>query len=179
MHQSRQGKQKETKLQGLNDKRQGTGTMGTSMAGDVLPGQLIVEGVAHGHGALPDLPGCTYAKKRGSNAGHDVGWHLVRHGSDASVGARERTWLGHLVQTTNHWANIVTSYAILEYIIIPWLLEKKAAMDLPSDHPAILIVDCWYGWKDQDKKKTLRNFRECACLDEFSHALMSDQDCLA
>jgi hypothetical protein len=155
-------KQKETKLKGLNDKRQATGTVGTSFAGDVCPGQLIVEGTPANHGALPELDGCNYAKSRGSNPGHVVGWHLVQHGLDASRGRLERQWLGHLVQTTNHWANIQTSYAILEFIIIPWLLQKKASMDLPADHPAILIVDCWYGWKDQDKKKTLQNFRECA-----------------
>jgi hypothetical protein len=161
-HQSRRGKQKETKLQGVNDKRQATGTVGTSFAGDVCPGQLIVEGVPTSHGALPELDGCEYAKPRGSNPGHAVGWRLVQHGLDASRGSRERKWIGHLTQTTNHWANIETSYAILEFIIIPWLLSKKASMDLPSDHPAILIIDCWYGWKDQDKKKTLQNFRECA-----------------
>ena len=159
-HQSREGKQKETKLKGLNDKRQATGTVGTSFAGDVLPGQLIVEGVSTSHQALPDLPACTYAKMHGSNPGHQVGWHLVRHGADASIGRLERQWLGHLTQTSNHWANIPTSYAILEYIIIPWLLAKKASMDLPADQPAILIIDCWYGWKDQDKKKTLQNFRD-------------------
>jgi len=108
-HQSRQGKAKETKLKGLNDKRQATGTVGTSFAGDVLPGQLIVEGVTTSHAALPALPGCTYAKMSGTNPGHQVGWRLVRHGMDASAGRLERKWLGHLVQTSNHWANIPTS----------------------------------------------------------------------
>jgi hypothetical protein len=162
-HQSRPSKQKETKLKGLNDKRQATGTVGTSFAGDVLPAQLIVEGTPANHGALPDLDGCTYAKGRGNNPGHAIGWRLAQYGLDASRGRREREWLGHLVQTTNHWANIRTSYAILEFIIIPWLLAKKASMDLAEDHSAILIVDCWYGWKDQDKQKTLQNFRDCMC----------------
>ena len=139
------------------------------MAGDVCPGQLIVEGTPENHGALPALDGCAYAKARGSNPGHKVGWRLAQHGLDASRGRLERKWLGHLVQTTNHWANIQTSYAILEFIIIPWLLEKKASMDLPPDHPAILIIDCWYGWKDQDKKKTLQNFRDCT-RHGFEHA---------
>lgn len=163
-HMSRKGKQKESKLKGLNDKRQATGTVGTSFAGDVCPGQLIVEGTPANHGALPDLDGCTYGKMRGSNPGHAVGWRLVQHGLDASSGRLERQWIGHLVQTNNHWANIQTSYAILEYIIIPWLLEKKKVVDKPHDHPAILIVDCWYGWKDQDKNKTLQSFRECTPL---------------
>ena len=159
-HKSRPAKQKETKLKGLNDKRQCTGTVGTSFAGDVLPGQLIVEGVSTGHRSLPDLPGCKYAQMPGRHDGHTVGWRLVAQGSDASVGRLERAWLGHLVQTSNHWANIQTSYAILEYIIIPWLMDTKRRMDLPPDQPAILIVDCWYGWKDQDQKKTLKSFRQ-------------------
>ena len=41
----------------------------------------------------------------------------------------------------------------MEIIIIPWLLKKKASMDLSPDHPAILIVDCWYGWLDAGFKK--------------------------
>ena len=94
------------------------------MAGDVCPGQLIVEGTPENHGALPALDGCAYAKARGSNPGHKVGWRLAQHGLDASRGRLERKWLGHLVQTTNHWANIQTSYAILEFIIIPWLLDS-------------------------------------------------------
>ena len=160
-HKSRSGKQKETKLKGLNDKRQATGTVGISFAGDVCPGQLIVEGTPANHRALPDLDGCNYAKGRGNSPGHAVGWRLVQHGLDASRGLVQRQWLGHLVQTSNHWANIRTSYAILEFIIVPWLLQKKTSMDLGADHPAILIVDCWYGWKDQDKLKTLQNLRDC------------------
>ena len=89
-----------------------------------------------------------------------MGWRLVQKGLDADCGRRERTWLGHLAQTTNHWANIQTSYAILDILIVPWLLAKKTAIDRPADHPSILIVDCWYGWKDQDRKKTLQNFRD-------------------
>jgi hypothetical protein len=101
-----------------------------------------------------------YAPSIGSNPGHEIGWRLVQYGLQADIGRLERAWLGHLVQTTNHWANIQTSYAILEFIIIPWLLAKKRSMDLPADHPAILIVDCWYGWKDQDQKKSLQSFRD-------------------
>jgi hypothetical protein len=91
-HKSRKSKQKETKLKGLNDKRQATGTVGTSFAGDVCPGQLIVEGVPTAHKALPDLDGCQYAKGRGSNPGHGIGWRLVQHGLDASRGCLERKW---------------------------------------------------------------------------------------
>ena len=158
-HFSRQGKQKEVKQQGKNDKRQGTITVGTSMAGDVLPGQLICEGEPTSRKALPTLDGNKYVKASGNHQGHAVGHKLARDGADVSKGQLTRTWLGHLVQTNNHWANIKTSYAILEYIIVPWLLEKKKAIGKSADAVCILIVDCWYGWKDQDKKKTLISFR--------------------
>jgi transposase-like protein len=158
-HFSREQKCSEVKQQAKGDKRQATGTVGTSMAGDVLPGQLIVEGVTTSKQALPELDGNKYVQATGSNCGHKTGYKLVQSGPDAQKGQLTRKWLGHLVQTSNHWANIPTSYAILEYIIVPWLVQKKAAIGKAPDAICILIVDCWYGWKDQDKKKTLISFR--------------------
>ena len=162
-HASRQGKGKEVKQQNKGDKRQATGTVGSSMAGDVLPGQLIVQGTPNRwqtqKGSLPQLDGNKYSELAGGNAGHKIGFRPTQSTSNSAAGQLTRTWLGHLVQTSNHWANIQTSYAILEYIIVPWLLQKKAAIGKPADAVCILIVDCWYGWKDQDKKKTLITFR--------------------
>ena len=158
-HFSRQQKGKEVKQQAKGDKRQTTGTVGTSMAGDVLPGQLLVQGVSTSHQALPQLDGNKYVQLAGSNAGHKVGFKLAQSGHDTLKGQLTRKWLGHLGQTPNHWADIRTSYAILEYIIVPWLLQKKAAIGKAPDAVSILIIDCWYGWKDQDKKKTLITFR--------------------
>ena len=157
-HNSRPEKEREIKQQHKGDKRQATGTVGSSMAGDILPGQLLVEGVPHGDGALPALHGNKYVQSSGEHVGDKVGFKPVQAGSDANTGRLTRTWLGHLAQTDNHWANIKTSYAILEFIIIPWLLAKKAAIGKAADAICILIVDCWYGWKDQDKRKTLISF---------------------
>ena len=164
-HSSRAGKQKETKQQGLGDKRQATGTVGCSMAEDVLPAQLIVAGTPTSSQALPGLPGNRYVtgvQEWGATyyLGHSVGFQLARAGVRADEGQLARTWLGHLVQTTNHWANIRTSHAILDQLIVPWLLSKKQAIGLSADAACVLLVDCWYGWKDQDKAKTLQNFRD-------------------
>ena len=164
-HQSRPGKEKEIKQQNKGDKRQATGTVGTSMAGDVLPGQLLVEGVETSTGALPVVEGIKYVKSMGTNKGHGVGVRAIdittaTHSQQVRDTAKlVSSFLGHFGQTTNHWANIKTSYAILEYIIIPWLLQKKRAIGKRPDARCVLIVDCWYGWKDQDKKKTLITFR--------------------
>ena len=168
-HHSRQHKNKEVKQQNVGDKRQATGTPGTSMAGDTLPGQLVFESSAKipeaGTGSLPVISGTKYIQSTGSNLGHTIGYRMVEAPS-AILTLETRSnakllsqWLGHLVQTSNHWANIKTSYAILEFIIVPWLLEKKRAIGKPADAKCVLLIDCWYGWKDQDKKKTLISFR--------------------
>ena len=166
-HQSRPNKQKEVKQQNVGDKRQATGTVGSSMAGDVLPGQLLVEGTETSHRALPDIVGTKYVKlvRDPSRMGQKIGFRMAE-ALTAGLSAESITnakllslWLGHFAQTPTHWANIKTSYAILEYIIIPWLLKKKRAIGKPADAKCVLIVDCWYGWKDQDKKKTLITFR--------------------
>ena len=118
--------------------------------------QLIPAGVSHSSAALPAVPGCKYVK--GDHGTDAIGFRLVRVGTDQSLGLLERTWVGHFVQTPTHWANILTSHAILDFIIVPWLLAKKNALGLLPDHVCVLIVDCWYGWKDQDKGKTLQKF---------------------
>ncbi|KAL3929673.1 MAG: hypothetical protein SGPRY_001858 [Prymnesium sp.] len=62
-----------------------------------------------------------------STPGEKVGFELCGAGSnDAS--RLERTWIGHMVQTSNHWANAPTFYAIVDYIIVPWLEAKKRAL---------------------------------------------------
>ena len=164
-HQSRPNKGKEVKQQNKGDKRQATGTVGSSMAGDILPGQLIVEGEPTSVRALPSITGTKYVNATGSNPGHKTGVRMAfiptatLDQEAVDMAKLVSMWIGHFAQTTNHWANIRTSYAILEFIIVPWLLEKKRAIGKPWDAKCVLIVDCWYGWKDQDKKKTLNTFR--------------------
>jgi hypothetical protein len=158
-------KRAETKTQGLNDKRQGTGTVTTAMSGTTLAGQLIVDSSAAspmtGEGSLPKLPGNAYAAWMGAKAGENIGFKVVRaHGATADEGALTRKWLGHMVQTSNHWSNIPTSYAILDRIFVPYLLKAKQELGLPADHPSILLVDMWYGWCKQDKDKQFARFPE-------------------
>jgi hypothetical protein len=165
VHRSRPNKSKEIKQQNVGDKRQATGTVGSSMAGEMLPGQLLVEGAPKSWAALPKIAGTQYVSLAGANLGHTIGCKMVMTTQanqtleDRDVAKISSTWLGHLAQTSNHWANIETSYAILEFIIVPWLLAKKRAIGKTPDAVCILLVDCWYGWKDQDKKKTLITFR--------------------
>ena len=65
-------KRAEVKSQGLNDKRQATGTVTTSMSGATMPGQLIVESSAASpmtsDGSLPKLPGNAYQRWTGTKS---------------------------------------------------------------------------------------------------------------
>ena len=152
-------KRAEVKVQGINDKRQGTGTVSTSMSGATLPGQLILAGVAHSSAALPTLEGNVYQKWDGQKAGEKVGFELVQApGSAAATGQLMRTWLGHLTQTPTHWSDIPTSYAILDRVIVPHLLKVKHDLGLSAEHPSILLVDTWYGWCKQDQQRKHQKF---------------------
>ena len=164
---SRPGKEKEKKMQGLNDKRQATATIGLSANADLLPAQLIVAGEPHCIGALPVLDGVRYLPATGGKVVPSTGK------CDGDTGAiptaiRARAvplplpaqWIGHAVQTLDHWSNIPTTYAILEHIIVPWLSKMKARMGLPQTQTCILVVDMWYGWCKQDKNKKYTKFQD-------------------
>ena len=99
-------KRAETKTQGLNDKRQGTGTVTTAMSGTTLPGQLIFDSSAAspmtGEGSLPKLPGNAYAAWMGAKAGENIGFEVVRERmgarlANANEGALTRTWLVNML----------------------------------------------------------------------------------
>ena len=49
------------------------------MAGEMLPGQLIVAGKSQSVGALPELEGYKYVKNSGPHPGHAVGVTAVRN----------------------------------------------------------------------------------------------------
>ena len=134
-------------MQGLNDKRQATATIGLSANADLLPAQLIVAGEPHCIGALPVLDGVRYLPATGGKVVPSTGK------CDGDTGAiptaiRARAvplplpaqWIGHAVQTLDHWSNIPTTYAILEHIIVPWLSKMKARMGLPQTQTCILVV---------------------------------------
>ena len=67
-----------------------------------------------------------------------------------------------MVQTSNHWSNIPTSYAILDRVFVPYLLKTKQQLGLAADHPSIIILDMRYGWCKQDATKKFDRFPEYA-----------------
>jgi len=59
--------------------------------------------------------------------------------------------------TANHWANLATNCSWVDDVLVPYLLKKKAAMGLPADEPALLLLDVW-------KVRLARwNPSQCAC----------------
>jgi hypothetical protein len=64
--------------------------------------------------------------------------------------------LGHFACTNTHWSDHATSIELVKHILGPWLQKKKAELSLPSNQPAILIVDCWWGWLHQEFRDFLK-----------------------
>ena len=45
-----------------------------------------------------------------------------------------------ITMTANHWA---TNCNWVDDVLVPFLLKKKAAIGLPEDEPALLLLDVW------------------------------------
>lgn len=139
-HQSRKGKQKETKLQGIKEKRQCTAVVGSAADGSVPPAQLIIQGVASSKAALPVISGSQYRRGEGAHplatllASHYIQRLAHRH-YKPQKGYCEAVGSPFLPNSKSLGKYIPTSYAILEHVIVPWLLKKKRALQLPADHP--------------------------------------------
>jgi hypothetical protein len=70
--------------------------------------------------------------------------------AEAAENAAVKTWVGHLATTKDHWADLVTSFDIVKFVIVPALLDIKEQKKLGADAHAILILDLWWGWIDPD-----------------------------
>lgn len=59
-----------------------------------------------------------------------------------------RRGIRHLAVTKNHWSNAQTSIEIVDHVAVPVYLEEKKKLGLQPDHPAIILLDVWWGWLD-------------------------------
>ncbi len=51
----------------------------------------------------------------------------------------------HVTVTPNHWSNENTMVAYIQAVLIPYIVEKRKALNLPEDHPALVIFDEFTG----------------------------------
>ena len=51
----------------------------------------------------------------------------------------------HVISTLNHWCNETTMKSYLEVILVPYVQEKRTALDLPGTQSALVIFDEFRG----------------------------------
>lgn len=106
-------------ITGSDDKRQITVVVGSTLAGQMLPLQLIFKGQDTNkkqHKAVPTLP--DHVKRRVTNAKF------------------------HLTQTHNHWSTLDSMKDYITLVIKRWVNERAAELTITNPH-CILILDCW------------------------------------
>ena len=129
--------------QHYGDKRQFTGTFGSTAAGAFLPCQIVFEGKTVG--SLGKFKECAqYVYKSIVDAASSYGGWIFPPDAPEEL----RRGVGHLAVTKNHWSNAQTSIDLVDHVAVPAYLEEKKKLGLPPDHPAIILFDVWWGWLD-------------------------------
>jgi hypothetical protein len=102
------------RVHGVDDKRQITVAASSAANGQVLPFQVIFQGLISR--TLPPM-------NEGRQVCEDTGWHLT--------------------YTSNHWSNLDTCKAFVEKILSPYRISQIEELDLPKDQEMVWIIDCW------------------------------------
>lgn len=104
---------KTVRLLGVDDKRQLTLVVGSAASGKALPFQVIFQGKTPL--SLPPEECCKPLTDTGAKITH----------------------------TGNHWANLETSKAYVQEIVVPYCNKVKASLGLPAEQKAIQLLDMW------------------------------------
>ena len=105
---------KHVAVTGIEDKRQVTVAVSSSLSGNILPFQVIFTGTTSR--SLPPM-------NLGRKMCEEVGWHITH--------------------TTNHWSNLDSCKAFVKEILQPYRLKQIEILGLPIHTPLIWLIDCW------------------------------------
>ena len=132
-------KQRHTAMVGLEEKRQITAVVASTLGGEMLPLQLIFTGKDK------DKANAT-GKQKGKVKDKRKGQRAVPSLSTADT---DKTHGWHLTQTHNHWSNLESMKDYIRFIIRPWVDQKALARNERAPH-CILLIDCWSVHKSKD-----------------------------
>jgi hypothetical protein len=117
-------KEKQVPIVGQEEKRQITAVVASTLAGDLLPLQLIFKG-------------------QDTNKKQQKAVPTLR---DVDI-KRTRGW--HLTQTANHWSSLDSMQDYIRYIIRPWVDAKGRELGIINPH-CVLLLDCWSVHKSEE-----------------------------
>jgi hypothetical protein len=101
-------------IHGVDDKRQFTVAASSAASGEVLPFQVIFQGLTSC--SLPPL-------NDGRHDCNNVGWHLT--------------------QSSNHWSTLDTCKEFVQTILVTYRALQIDLFNLPNDLTMIWLIDCW------------------------------------
>jgi hypothetical protein len=105
---------KYVKVHGSDDKRQITITASSAANGQVLPFQVIFQGITPR--ILPPI-------NDGRLSCENVGWHLTF--------------------SSNHWSTLQTCKEFVEKILSPYRTSQVEELGLPIEQEMVWLIDCW------------------------------------
>jgi hypothetical protein len=105
---------KYVKVHGADDKRQITVTASSAANGQVLPFQVIFQGITPR--ILPPI-------NDGRLSCENVGWHLTF--------------------SSNHWSTLQTCKEFVEKILSPYRTSQVEELGLPIEQEMVWLIDCW------------------------------------
>ena len=105
---------KHVQILGMEDKRQITVSVFSSVARNLLHFQLVFRGTTNR--SLPP-------RNEGRQMCEDVGWHLT--------------------YSSNHWSNLTTCKQFVEQILQPYRRKQVQEMGLDEETKLIWLLDCW------------------------------------
>ena len=111
-------KLKQVPVTGKEEKRQITAVVASTLAGDLLPLQLVFTGQDKNKTQQKAVP-------------------------ELSEVLKKRTEEWHLTQTYNHWSSLDSMKDYIKKIIDPWVRTMGKALRCKTPPHAVLILDCW------------------------------------
>jgi hypothetical protein len=110
---------KQVPILGFDDKRCVTAVVACSLAGDLLPLQLVFTGQDTNTKQQKSIPTL-----------------------DPPIQAAVRSEGWHLTQTRNHWSSMQSMKDYMTKIIVPYIEQQRLQHNCPESH-ALLLFDCW------------------------------------
>jgi hypothetical protein len=119
-------KEKQVPVAGLEEKRQITAVVASTLSGELLPMQLIFKGQDRNKNQRKAVP---------------------KLDSETSRFVKKEGW--RMAQTPNHWSNFDSMLDYIHEIIAPFFSRRGEELGVKEPH-CVLLIDCWSVHKSAD-----------------------------
>jgi len=159
-------------MQGFGLKNQFTCVVATAADGTFLPCQLCFQGstdkalqgnIKYKPSSIQPAPGGKRkerqeAQRAGGKAKKTTSSSVPDFRKMGSDAANEWKGIASLAVTHDHWADVNTSKSWVQDVLFPYYEETCRALGVPvRSRKCVLLVDCWWGWLDEEFRTWLKS----------------------